>query len=56
MYAGHLNRAVPDTDAGYLFWLGKLNEQLAAQGVCDYWSMDRAFIISDEFRQRFGSL
>lgn len=56
MYAGYLNRTVTDSDPGYLFWLGILNNELATQGTCDYWGMDRAFITSAEYRQRFGIL
>jgi subtilisin family serine protease len=54
-YFGYLRRNptdAPDTsDAGYQFWLGKLNQfngdYIASQMV-------RSFIVSQEYRQRFG--
>jgi hypothetical protein len=54
-FFGYLQRdpdAAPDTDfAGYNFWLGKLNQfggnYIAAEMV-------KAFIVSDEYRHRFG--
>ena len=53
-YFGYLRRdpnASPDSDmGGYNFWLDKLNK------FGDYQSaeMVRAFVISNEYRQRFG--
>jgi hypothetical protein len=48
-YAGYLRRD-PDT-AGFNFWLGKLN---AANGDFVAAEMVKSFIISSEYRQRFG--
>jgi hypothetical protein len=54
-YFGYLRRdpnAVPDTDhTGYDFWLQKLNEH---NGNFVSAQMVKAFIVSSEYRQRFG--
>ncbi len=54
-YFGYLRRdpnAVPDTDhTGYDFWLQKLNEH---NGNFVSAEMVKAFIVSTEYRQRFG--
>lgn len=54
-YFGYLRRdpnAFPDSDLnGYNFWLKKLNE---FNGDYIKAEMVRAFIISTEYRQRFG--
>ena len=54
-YLGYLRRNpddTPDTDfAGYNFWLGKLNQ---FNGNFVNAEMVKAFIVSDEYRQRFG--
>jgi hypothetical protein len=54
-YFGYLRRNpddTPDTDfAGYDFWLNKLNQFI---GNYERAEMVRAFINSQEYRQRFG--
>jgi hypothetical protein len=54
-YFGYLRRdpdAAPDTDfSGYNFWLNKLN---AAGGNFITAEMVKSFLISDEYRRRFG--
>ena len=51
-YYGYLRRNpedLPDTDrSGYNFWLGELNR------TGNYSNMVRAFIVSEEYRKRFG--
>jgi hypothetical protein len=55
-YFGYLRRNPTDapdsSDAGYQFWFGKLNE---ADGDYIRSEMVRAFIISAEYRRRFGA-
>ena len=55
-YFGYLRRNptdAPDTDdSGYQFWLQKLN---SFNGDFRQAEMVRAFISSDEYRQRFGN-
>ena len=54
-YFGYLRRSpndAPDADfAGYNYWLGKLNE---FNGNFVNAEMVKAFIVSGEYRQRFG--
>jgi Ca2+-binding RTX toxin-like protein len=54
-YFGYLRRNPTDapdfSDAGYQYWLGKLN---AANGDFVTSEMVRSFILSSEYRQRFG--
>jgi hypothetical protein len=54
-YFGYLRRdpeSAPDSDlSGYNFWLAKLN---AFGGDFQQAEMVKAFIISQEYRQRFG--
>ena len=54
-YYGYLRRSPTDapdfSDAGYQFWLAKLN-QFGGDFVKA--EMVKAFIISQEYRQRFG--
>src|SRR5260370_34958238 len=54
-YFGYLRRNptyAPDSDfSGYNFWLGKLNE---FSGNYQAAEMVKAFIVSSEYRQRFG--
>jgi len=54
-YFGYLRRNPTDapdfSDAGFQFWLGKLN---AANGDFVASEMVRSFLLSSEYRQRFG--
>ena len=54
-YIGYLRRSPndpPDSDfSGYDFWLAKLNE---FGGDYRHAEMVRAFLVSTEYRQRFG--
>ena len=55
-YFGYLRRNPTDppdnNDKGYQFWLKKLNN---ANGDYIGSQMVRSFIVSDEYRQRFGT-
>lgn len=40
--------------SGFSFWVNKLNSQFPTMGDGAYNEMLRAFILSTEYRQRFG--
>jgi hypothetical protein len=53
-YEQYLRRSVPDSDGGFQFWLGQLNNDGIPANQNGINHLIDAFISSSEYRQRFG--